>query len=217
MALRDNPYLPLYVQDFLTDEKLIMCSASATGVYIRIMCIMHKSESYGKICYNKTANKQLTADDFARILERFLPYSYKEIITGIEELLANKVLTIEGNCLCQKRMIRDMETSLKRGESGKKGMESRYSVHREKGKNTTVKEKKNRYNKNLTNTLTNTENESENEYENENLNIQEKEGMGKKPKIQNRQTWKIIAQRAKKQANLKNHRRNLPKPKFWTS
>ena len=43
MALRDQPYLPLYVQDFLTDEKLAECSAMATGVYIRLMCIMHKS------------------------------------------------------------------------------------------------------------------------------------------------------------------------------
>jgi hypothetical protein len=188
MALRDQPYLPLYVQDFLSDEKLIQCSASATGIYIRLMCIMHKSEQYGKFCYNKTDNKKVTVSDFARKLERFLPYSYKEIITGIEELLENCVIELDGCALCQKRMIRDNEISLKRGESGKKGMEKRYSIQKVNGE----KDKKICYNKNLTNTLTNTE--SENEYENEYLNFQEKGGMGKKPKT----------------ANLKNHCRNLP-------
>ncbi len=49
MALRNQPYFPLYVQDFLTDEKLAECSAESTGVYIRLMCILHKSEEYGCI------------------------------------------------------------------------------------------------------------------------------------------------------------------------
>lgn len=40
MALRDQPYLPLYVLDFLVDEKLAYCSAESTGVYIRLMCIL---------------------------------------------------------------------------------------------------------------------------------------------------------------------------------
>ena len=60
MALRDQPYLPLYVQDFLTDEKLIECSASATGVYIRVMCIMHKSDPYGMILL-KQKDKQTSS------------------------------------------------------------------------------------------------------------------------------------------------------------
>jgi len=49
MALRDQPYLPLYVQDFLTDEKLMECSAETTGVYIRLLCILHKQKEYGQM------------------------------------------------------------------------------------------------------------------------------------------------------------------------
>ena len=49
MALRNQPYLPLYVQDFMTDEKLNECSPAANGIYIRLMCILHKSETYGQI------------------------------------------------------------------------------------------------------------------------------------------------------------------------
>jgi hypothetical protein len=180
MALRDQPYLPLYVQDFLSDEKLMECSASATGIYIRLMCIMHKSEQYGKICYNKTSNKNLTAADFARKLERFLPYSYKEIITGIEELLENCVLVIEGCALCQKRMIRDNEISIKRRESGRKGMRNRYSIHRENNKKSAGKDKKICYNKTSNKNLTNSENENEYEYEVENINSLEKGVTGEK-------------------------------------
>lgn len=70
MALRDQPYLPLYVNDFLSDEKLNNCSAESTGVYIRLMCLMHKSNEYGVISlsdrqiekYKSQANHEQTAE-----------------------------------------------------------------------------------------------------------------------------------------------------------
>lgn len=133
MALRDQPYLPLYVQDFLTDEKLAECSASANGVYIRIMCLMHKSEEYGKIslkekdiCRGKSIGKTSGKYDgkveiFAGKLARHLPYDFDEIESGLTELLDEGVLSIEDNTLCQKRMIRDAEISEKRAVSGRRG------------------------------------------------------------------------------------------------
>jgi len=57
MALRDQPYIPLMVKDWLTDEKLKECSASSLGVYVYIMCAMHKSREYGTILL-KQKNKQ---------------------------------------------------------------------------------------------------------------------------------------------------------------
>lgn len=136
MALRDQPYLPLYVQDFLTDEKLAECSASANGVYIRVMCIMHKSEEYGKIfikekdlcrtfCPGKTSGKydgKLPA--IAAKLARHLPYSTPEIEAALEELLDEGVLSLEGNCLYQKRMVKDAEISEKRALSGRRGAQA---------------------------------------------------------------------------------------------
>lgn len=132
MALRDQPYLPLYVQDFLTDEKLMECSASATGVYIRIMCVMHKSEVYGKILL-KQKDKQ-TGDqikNFALKLAKHLPYDLDTVLSGIIELCQEKCLVIEGDSLVQKRMVNDGELSLIRSESGQKG-----------GKTTQTKNKK---------------------------------------------------------------------------
>jgi hypothetical protein len=129
MALRDQPYLPLYVQDVLTDEKLIECSAEAHGVYFRLLCILHKQESYGmielKAKYKQNKNK-LTA--FAEMLCKQMPFDLTIILQSIKELIEERVIFIEGDCLCQKRMIRDFEISTKRALSGaiggKKGRNS---------------------------------------------------------------------------------------------
>jgi uncharacterized protein YdaU (DUF1376 family) len=123
MALRDQPYLPLYVQDFLTDEKLMECSASATGIYIRLLCIMHKSEEYGVILLkqkDKQTDNQIK--NFALKLAKYLPYSTEEIIDGLSELLNEGVLQNGGDKLSQKRMIKDNEISIVRSEAGRKGV-----------------------------------------------------------------------------------------------
>lgn len=122
MALRDQPYIPLYVQDFETDEKLIYCSASATGVYIRIMCHMHKSERYGTILLKqnfKQTDKQYL--NFAKQLAVILPYDLQTIESGLLELLNENVLIIDGDYLIQKRMVRDNEISVERAKAGSRG------------------------------------------------------------------------------------------------
>lgn len=122
MALRDQPYIPLYIQDFLTDEKLIECSAATTGVYVRLMCIMHKSDDYGKILLrqkDKQTDKQI--NNFALKVAKQLPYDLSVIIDSLTELLDENVLYVEGDYLCQKRMISDNDLSLKRSEAGSKG------------------------------------------------------------------------------------------------
>ena len=112
MALRNQPYFPLYIQDFLTDEKLIECSASATGVYIRLMCIMHKSDEYGKILLkqkDKQTDNQII--NFALKLSKQMPYSEKTVTDALIELVEENVLNIEGDYLIQRRMVRDNDLS----------------------------------------------------------------------------------------------------------
>lgn len=122
MALRDQPYIPLYVQDFMTDEKLIECSASATGVYIRIMCLMHKSDQYGSILLKqKDKQNDNHVKNFALKIARNTPYQVDEIERALIELIDEKVLHIEGDILYQKRMVKDNDISKKRSKSGKKG------------------------------------------------------------------------------------------------
>ena len=147
MALRDQPYIPLYVQDFLTDEKLMLCSAAAHGVYIRLLCIMHKSKEYGKLCLHrkfmngslphqngkqnsgkieanelaKSKHIQEFATMFASHLSVLMLFDAKIIQDSLVELLDAEVIRLDEYMIIQKRMVKDGEISLKRAVSGQKG------------------------------------------------------------------------------------------------
>ena len=152
MALRDQPYLPLYVQDFLTDERLNECSAASQGVYIKIMCIFHKSETYGGILLKqKDKQSENNCLNFANKLSNLLTFNFITIQTALEELLEEQVLRIDGDLLFQKRMVNDNGLSIKRSEIGSKGGKKTQSKNRNFAK---AKHQ------------ANTENENENENEN---------------------------------------------------
>lgn len=122
MALRNQPYLPLYVNDFMNDEKLKPCSAESTGVYIRVMCLLHKCEEYGALTFNELdARTDDICYDFARVLLPHLPYTLDVIHRGLKELTARKVLTIDGERLAQKRMVKDGNLSAARSSAGSAG------------------------------------------------------------------------------------------------
>jgi hypothetical protein len=119
---KDKPYLALYIQDLLTDERLINCSASSHGVFLRLLCILHKQETYGKILLkqkHKQTDKQIK--NFALYISKQMPFSESEILAGLTELLEEGVITIDADFLFQKRMVNDYELSLKRSISGKEG------------------------------------------------------------------------------------------------
>lgn len=131
MARKDKPYLSLYVQDFMSDEKLRECSAESVGVYIFVMCVLHKSDTYGSM---KIKDKYFCLDfaytfayDFASpcasMLVRHLPFSEEIIRNSLVELIKEGVLSIdmENNILYQKRMVNDGLLSETRAEAGSKG------------------------------------------------------------------------------------------------
>ena len=135
MSLQNSPYLPLYVKDFMSDEKLSECSASANGVYIRLMCMLHKSEPYGKILLKEKYKTDSNACmNFASMLARHMPYTVKEICEGLTELLYNEVVYIVGDYLFQPRMVKLGEISEKRAVAGKKGGEKTFCSSKTKSK-----------------------------------------------------------------------------------
>lgn len=122
MGLRNKPYLHLYVQDFLTDEKLNECSAEAVGVFIKLMLIMTKSEEYGTILLkqnDKQSDNQI--ENFACKVAKQLTYSKETIYMALVELVNEKVVQIDGNKLMQKRMVQDNILSEKRARAGSEG------------------------------------------------------------------------------------------------
>jgi hypothetical protein len=124
------------VQDFLTDEKLIECTASANGIYIRIMCIMHKAQDYGVILLkqkDKLHDNQIK--NFASKIARQLPFKEDEIIIALNELIDNEVLFIDNDKLIQRRMVRDNEISLIRSNVGRVGgLKSQFAKAKDKAK-----------------------------------------------------------------------------------
>ena len=108
--------------DYTTDEKLIQCTASTQGVYIRLLCLFHKSDEYGGILL-KQKNKQNESniENFVNILSKILPFDFNTVADAIVELIEEKVLTLDGDFLFQKRMVKDNRISLARSEAGKTG------------------------------------------------------------------------------------------------
>jgi len=200
MALRDQPYLPLYVKDFISDEKLRLCSPATVGVYIMLMCVLHRSETYGAlslkdVCYNKIDNKNITEKEscydfvirtlsqFAIFLERQLPFKREDIEDALKELHYFGVIKLDRDTLYQPRMVRDGEKSDKKGIAGRIGMRSRWSnkdVCYHKKDNTCYNKSDNKTdNKSDNKNITGTENANEN-------NIVDNEGVkGEKKKAAN--------------------------------
>ena len=124
MALRNQPYIPLYVQDYLTDEKLNECSPATQGVYIKLLCVLHKMDEYGTILL-KQNDKQTSNQikNFACKFAKQIAFSVEIIESALNELIANGVMTITGDILFQKRMVKDNGISVVRAKAGKKGGE----------------------------------------------------------------------------------------------
>jgi hypothetical protein len=147
MALTDQPYLPLYVDDWMNNNKLKTCSPGAHGLMISIMCIMHKEESYGKLLLkqkfkqnskqkSKQSSQQSTEQikNFACQLAKLCAFDLLEIEMLLTELLDEKVLEIDGDFLICKRMVRDAEISTVRRKAGEGGGKKSSTKKSEKNK-----------------------------------------------------------------------------------
>lgn len=123
MALTDQPYLPLYVDDWSNNQKLKLVSMSANGLMIHIMCQMHKSNSgYGTILLNqkcKQTDKQIK--NFALHLAKLLPFALDDILLALTELVDEHILLVNGDLLVCDRMVRDAKLSATRSQSGSLG------------------------------------------------------------------------------------------------
>jgi len=122
MALRNQPYFPLYVQDYLTDEKLNNCSAATQGIYIKILCVLHKQDEYGCILFKQNSKQNVSnINYFALRLSKQLTFELSEIETALTELIDECVLVIDHEKLYQKRMVKDNQISEARSKAGKSG------------------------------------------------------------------------------------------------
>ena len=210
-ALRKLPYLPLYVQDFTGDERLTGCSPAAVGVYIFLLCFLHKSETYGKLVLrpkdrlteteiselkklieSKTESKtESKIIPFAKRLQRNMPFELHEIATGLSELAEERVITIDGEELYQRRMVKDGGISEKRSINGTLGgRPAKERPPQEKSKSESKSESELKANT-----------EYENEYENNINSSEEKEVKGKRKPAFQPPTLEAVKEYAKERGN----------------
>ena len=130
MALTDQPYIPLFVDDWMNNNKLKICSPGSHGLMITVMCLMHKSHPYGKLLLKqkfKQMAKQNTKQEykpfhgFAYQIAKQSSFDLPDVLLYLTELLEEEVLFIEGDYLVNNRMVRDAEISASRAIAGKMG------------------------------------------------------------------------------------------------
>src|SRR5215217_9090725 len=102
MALRNQPYLPLYVNDFSNDLNVKRCSSSSIGVYFMLMCVLHQGHEYGTLILRKNEKKSPDqVKNFSALLIKLMPFDIIEIEAALNELLENQVLKMDGDKLIQ--------------------------------------------------------------------------------------------------------------------
>lgn len=124
------PYLALFIDDWLASAKVRKCSELTRGVYIDLLCILHKEPRRGSYALhdqelkpNTTRSKTQLA--LAKTSERLrLPYfaeflvkrtgSAKTVIVkALQELLHRGIIVVEDDALIQPRMYHDSGYHLK--------------------------------------------------------------------------------------------------------
>jgi len=131
MALTDQPYLPLYVDDWMNNNKLKICSPGAHGLMISIMCLMHKSENYGIILLKQKFKQSIKQEEnFASQIAKLTSFDLLDTTKYFAELIDEKVLRIDGETLVCDRMVKDANTSKKRSFSGKTGGTKTQNKHK---------------------------------------------------------------------------------------
>ena len=110
-----EPAFQFYPNDWLGDPELRLCSAATRGVFIDLMCLMHKSKVYGKLLINGSSPSQGTLKTLLRI-------HHKTYHKAFKELLEYGVLKVDSEGVYYNaRMIKDKALREMRRECGRLG------------------------------------------------------------------------------------------------
>lgn len=109
------PAFQFYPEDWLSSVKLQLCSVTAKGLMIDLMCLMHMSDKYGFLLING-----VQIDD--KSLAKVLRMNTKPLTKALQQLVKNGVLKKDDSgVLYCKRMVEDDRLREIRKASGKLG------------------------------------------------------------------------------------------------
>lgn len=108
--MKARPSFQFYPSDWLRDPGLRSCSLSARGLWIDMLSFMHEAEPYGHL--------RINGRDVAReALARMIGSPLKGLNHHLDELEAAGVFSrTETGTIFSRRMVRDEELRIKRGE-----------------------------------------------------------------------------------------------------
>lgn len=110
-----DPWLKFYTTDWRADPRLRMCSLSARGLWIELICLMHESDPYGHLLVNGRAP---TPQQIAGLVGA----SVDDVESAIEELQGAGVFSrTKGRVIYSRKMVKGENRARKSRENGKKG------------------------------------------------------------------------------------------------
>jgi AraC-like DNA-binding protein len=96
-----RPWFPFYPADWLGDQRLMLCSLPARGLWLDMMALMHDGEPYGHLAYG---GRTLSPEELARARG----ISARQCQRLLGELLGNGVCgQTENGTYFSRRMVRD--------------------------------------------------------------------------------------------------------------
>lgn len=120
-----NPWTKFFWNDWDNDPAIRLCSLSAQGLWMRLLCICAKSDPVGYVTVEGNA---LTHDDLSLLIGR--PAS--EIVPLLDELSSRGVLSRDGKGrIYNRRMVRDARNHVTAQRNGKLGGNPSLSIGKE--------------------------------------------------------------------------------------
>lgn len=111
-----RPAFQFYPADWRNDAGLKLCSLSARGLWIEMICIMHAAEPYGHLC---AAGRPLDTRDLSKLVGE----SERDVKKWLDELVRNNVCSSEEGDIISRRMVRDESLRELRAAGGEAGSE----------------------------------------------------------------------------------------------
>jgi hypothetical protein len=109
------PYLQLYVNDLMNDPALQACSLAAFGLWVKMICIMHKAPRRGFLSLNGLPLSSET-------VSRMVGGAHEEVLRLTQELEDAGVFSRDDNrVIYSRRMVSDERKRQKCSEAGRKG------------------------------------------------------------------------------------------------
>lgn len=109
-----QPWLKFYTADWQSDHGLRSCSIAARGLWIELLCIMHKAEPVGHLLVNGRAPN-------TSLLARLCATPERQVKTFLDELRGHGVFDDVDGVIVSRRMVRDAEKAIRDKANGRKG------------------------------------------------------------------------------------------------